>query len=118
MIPFAPDRLSTTTGLPKDSESFWVIRRPSTSAGPPAGNGTTSLIGLVGYDCANAARPHTSEASKALIANTVFAKRYPTPLSILFEFGMLPPRITSYGKRCAHQNGPTAPRRCLLNRLP
>src|SRR5260221_703685 len=63
MIPFAPDRLSTMTGVPKDSESFWVIRRPKTSAGPPAGNGTTSLIGLVGYDCANAPVPHNPEVS-------------------------------------------------------
>src|SRR5512136_2618132 len=98
MIPFAPDRLSTMTGVPRDSESFWVIRRPRTSAGPPAGNGTTSLIGLVGYDWANAATPHNPEVSKVLIANTVFRKRYPPRLSILFTFGTLPPRTLRMAK--------------------
>src|SRR5437667_9891297 len=89
MIPFAPDRLSTMTGVPKDSESFWVIRRPKTSAGPPAGNGTTSLIGLVGNDCANAPIPHNPEISNVLIANTACTNRYASPLSDLSVFGLL-----------------------------
>src|SRR5258708_16207288 len=88
MIPLAPDRLSTMPGLPRDAESFCAIRRPSTSAAPPAGNGTTSLIGLAGYDCANAAMPHNPEVSNALIANAACRKRYPAPLSVLFVFGM------------------------------
>src|SRR6267378_2004294 len=98
MIPFAPDRLSTMTGVPKDSESFWVIRRPKTSAGPPAGKGTTSLIGFVGYDCANAPMPHNPEVSNVLTANTACTNRYAASLSDPSVFGMLPPRAMLYGE--------------------
>src|SRR5439155_21053940 len=98
MIPSAPDRLSTMTGLPKDSESFWVIRRPRTSAGPPAGNGTTSLIGLVGYDCANAPMHQNAEVSNVLIAITAWTNRCAPRLSDLSEFSMLPPRAMVCGE--------------------
>src|SRR5712672_2669736 len=105
MIPFAPDRLSMMTGLPKDSESFWVITRPKMSAGPPAGNGTTSLIGLVGYDCANAPLLHNPEISNALIANTACTNRYAPPLSDPSVFGMLPPRAMLYGESMPQEKG-------------
>src|SRR6266849_5284178 len=105
MIPFAPDRLSTMTGVPKDSESFWVIRRPKTSAGPPAGNGTTSLIGLVGNDCANAPMPHNPEISNVLIANTACTNRYAPPLSDPSVFGMLPRERCWYGESMPQEKG-------------
>src|SRR6266852_6232684 len=98
MIPFAPDRLSTMTGLQKDSESFWVIRRPRTSAGPPAGNGTTSLIDLVGYDCANAPMPQNPEVNSVLIAITACTNWCARCLSALSEFSMLPPRAMVCGE--------------------
>src|SRR4029077_14396523 len=105
MIPFAPDRLSTMTGLPKDSESFWVIRRPRTSAGPPAGNGTTSLIGLVGYDCAEAPTPQNPGVNNVLIAITACTNRKAPRLSDLSEFSMLPPRAMICGESMLQEKG-------------
>src|SRR6266853_4202330 len=109
MIPFAPDRLSTMTGLPNDSESFWVIRRPRTSAGPPAGNGTTSLIGLVGYDCANAPMHQNAELSNVLIATTACTNRCALRLSGLSEFSMLPPRAMVCGESMLQEKGRLTP---------
>src|SRR6266853_3860183 len=102
------------TGLPKDSESFWVIRRPRTSAGPPARKGTTSLIGLVGYDCANAPMPQNPEVNNVLIAITACTNRCAPRLSDLSEFGMLPPRAIVCGESMPQEkgNGPKAGRRC------
>ena len=37
--------------------------RPRVSVGPPAGNGTTTVIGRVGNDCARAKRQVSSAAS-------------------------------------------------------
>ena len=54
MIPAAPDLFSTTTGVDIRSESRCAITRPAESVTPPAGHGTTILIGLFGYACAYA----------------------------------------------------------------
>src|SRR5262249_40127048 len=42
------------TGWPSGSRMPSATMRPIASAGPPAPNGTTSVIGRDGYDCANA----------------------------------------------------------------
>src|SRR3989442_15988908 len=109
MIPFAPDRLSTMTGLPKASESFWVIRRPRTSAGPPAGNGTTSLIGLVGYDCANAPMHQNAEVSNMLIAITAWTNRCAPRLDDLPGFSILPPQAVGGGEGMLQEKGRRTP---------
>jgi hypothetical protein len=48
IAPLAPGLLSTTTCRPRVDESHCATRRPMTSIGPPAANGTISLIGLLG----------------------------------------------------------------------
>jgi hypothetical protein len=48
ILPFAPPRLSTTTGWPSCSDSLTAISRPMMSLVPPGGNGTTILIGRTG----------------------------------------------------------------------
>src|SRR5215510_4475587 len=48
--PLAPALFSTTTGCPIDSLIFCASVRPVRSEAPPGANGTTSLIGFVGYD--------------------------------------------------------------------
>ena len=50
--PPAPPRLSTITGCPMDSLMRCATRRATISVVPPAGNGTTILIGFVGKLCA------------------------------------------------------------------
>src|SRR4051794_15961480 len=52
MMPPAPARFSTTTGLPQRSPSFWPIARANTSVAPPGVWGTTSLTGRSGHGCA------------------------------------------------------------------
>src|SRR5208282_2788209 len=54
MLPAAPGRLSMTTGCPNDSASRCPTSRARMSVVPPAGNGTTSRIGLLGYGWASA----------------------------------------------------------------
>src|SRR5688572_32215213 len=53
--PPAPPRLSTTTDCFIDSLKRCATRRATTSVVPPAGNGTTMRIGLVGNSGAEAA---------------------------------------------------------------
>src|SRR5882672_6541718 len=48
MMPPAPPWLSTTTDLPRRSESWKAIMRPTTSLLPPGGKGMTRRSGLVG----------------------------------------------------------------------
>src|SRR3954470_375084 len=54
MPPPAPARLSITTGCPSASVSLGAMARATKSAPPPAGNVTTTLIGLLGYACPSA----------------------------------------------------------------
>jgi len=48
IAPPPPARLSTTIGCPRCLEAASPSVRISTSVVPPAGNGTTSVIGLIG----------------------------------------------------------------------
>jgi hypothetical protein len=45
--PPAPGRLSTMTGEPRRSLSFWEMARAKASVAPPAGNGTIRRMGLL-----------------------------------------------------------------------
>ena len=66
MVPVAPALLSTRKGWPSVLVRRGAMARATMSVEPPAGNGTTSVTGLVGQVCANApfaARtPHASAA--------------------------------------------------------
>src|SRR5882672_6281420 len=63
MLPPAPARLSTTTGTPRLSESFFAIRRAAVSAAPPAAKPTTMVIGFFGNSWAAAGSSTTSAPS-------------------------------------------------------
>ena len=52
MLPPAPPRFSITTFWPSAAPSSSPSARAMTSGEPPAANGTTSVIGFVGQDCA------------------------------------------------------------------
>src|SRR5215831_16631203 len=54
MVPEAPATFSMMTGWPSGSRMPSATMRPMASAGPPAPNGTTNVIGRDGYDCAHA----------------------------------------------------------------
>ena len=47
-VPPAPPRFSITTGCPNSLLSPSATTRPTMSVEPPGGNGTISVIGLVG----------------------------------------------------------------------
>src|SRR5258708_12156757 len=49
MLPEAPTRFSTTTGCPQRAVSLSPTMRGSASAAPPAGKGTMTRIGGLGY---------------------------------------------------------------------
>src|SRR5258708_12190322 len=49
MLPEAPTRFSTTTGCPQRAVSLSPTMRGSASAAPPAGKGTMTRIGRLGY---------------------------------------------------------------------
>src|SRR5690606_3809653 len=51
----APGLLSTTTGTFRLCESCWPMARATTSVPPPAGKGTTSVMGLLGQASAASA---------------------------------------------------------------
>src|SRR5687768_9863152 len=51
ITPAAPGLLSMTTFWPSRAPIPFARRRAVVSACPPGGNGTTSMIGLVGYSC-------------------------------------------------------------------
>src|ERR1700682_205465 len=53
MLPPAPGLFSITTGCPRRSPSLPATARAEMSVDPAGGNGTTILMGLVGYDCAD-----------------------------------------------------------------
>src|SRR5882762_9524480 len=65
MIPPAPPWLSATTCLPRRSESWKAIIRPTTSLLPPGGNGMIIRTGLLGYDCAAACVVYSAAAASA-----------------------------------------------------
>src|SRR6059036_1534921 len=69
MLPEAPTRFSTTTGCPQRAASLSPTMRGSASAAPPAGNGTMTRIGRLGYpgagSCAHAEAATNKLASHA-----------------------------------------------------
>src|SRR5690606_19095632 len=68
IFPPAPGLFSTITDCFNESLIICATIRPITSAGPPAGKGTTSLIGLDGY-ASDATAPATRpvDAHKPMI---------------------------------------------------
>ncbi len=54
-VPPPPALLSMAIGCPRIFEALSAIARIEISVEPPAGHGTISVIGLVGYSCAPAA---------------------------------------------------------------
>src|SRR6267143_2141065 len=54
MVPIAPGRFSTTTGCPSCAVSRSARIRATTSGGEPGALGAISLIGRLGYSCAQA----------------------------------------------------------------
>ena len=54
-VPLPPALLSMAIGCPSSFEALSAIARIEISVEPPAGHGTISVIGLVGYSCAPAA---------------------------------------------------------------
>src|SRR6185436_6270922 len=69
MLPPAPVRFSTTTGTFTRSVRRCASIRATTSPPPPAANGTTNLIGLLGYFCC--ARAGNVEASPIASADSM-----------------------------------------------
>jgi hypothetical protein len=62
MLPPAPARLSTTTGWPRSLLMYWPTTRARMSVVPPAENGTTIVIGLLGKAWACAASGASARA--------------------------------------------------------
>src|SRR5258708_209988 len=67
MLPPPPGRFSITTGWPRPPPHLPATARAEMSVEPAGGNGTISLMGLVGYDCAAAsvAQAKVARASAA-----------------------------------------------------
>src|SRR5215475_1654297 len=67
MVAPPPGRFSMTMDWLRRVPSAWVMNRAMVSIGPPAGNGTISLIGFSGYPCAATfgATPRTPAAIAA-----------------------------------------------------
>src|ERR1700761_2034447 len=66
MAPLAPSRLSTMTGCPSFSESFFPTRRATGSAAEPAGNGTMMWIGRSGQAAAHAPSVNAGRAAVSI----------------------------------------------------
>src|SRR5688572_29652521 len=96
--PPAPPRLSTTTDCFIDSLKRCATRRATTSVVPPAGNGTTMRIGLVGNSGAEA-------ACERLQASAATGKQAAYNRILLAFMMVLPPKRWS---------GPLAPLRAFL----
>src|SRR5512134_3612720 len=72
ITPLAPARLSTTIGCPSSSVSRGAIVREVMSAGPPAENGTTIRIGLLGKGWAPTLFPASNPAAAHIRASCFF----------------------------------------------
>src|SRR5258705_12166401 len=93
MVEPAPGRFSTMICWPSVDDRCWATSRPMTSTGPPAGNGTSSLIGREGYrSCACAGRPVTRHTAMAASAT---ARR----------MGLISPTVSSLAAGGRLQNG-------------
>src|ERR1700712_3250859 len=87
MVPPAPPMFSTTMLWPKSVAIDWLMARATASLGPPAGNGTMSVIDRDG----NAFSPDAALCAPALPAiaqNIAAARRFPPtpahPFAIIF----------------------------------
>src|SRR5207253_4975649 len=88
MAPFAPGRLSTTTGCLIASEMPGAMARASVSATPPGGKLTINLTGLSGQVCP----PAGAQSAQAAINATA-----PRPTAELID--MVPPLVVGL-ERC------------------
>src|SRR6185503_9880915 len=70
-VPPPPALLSTAIGWPRIFEALSAIARIEMSVEPPAGHGTISVIGLVGYSCA----PAAAEISMPTAATAIVKRR-------------------------------------------
>src|SRR3954451_17193118 len=59
-VPPPPALLSMTMGWPMNFDALSAIARIEMSVDPPAGHGTISVIGLVGYSCVSAGPAKTA----------------------------------------------------------
>src|SRR5260370_33109919 len=84
--PLAPARFSTTTCWPMRSAIFGPMRRDRMSAASPGGEGTSTLTGLEGEDCA---RPSWSGAARTN-PDTVGTRAWSTGplLAFLLVYGL------------------------------
>src|ERR1700710_424369 len=78
-VPPPPALLSMTMGWPMNFDALSAIARIEMSVDPPAGHGTISVIGLVGYSCASAGLAKIAAAASAMI------KRLPCNIEFLFR---------------------------------
>src|SRR3954468_9788821 len=65
-VPPPPALLSIAIGWPRCFDAASAIARIEMSVEPPAGHGTISVIGLVGYSCANATPQGAASANAAI----------------------------------------------------
>jgi hypothetical protein len=89
-VPPPPALLSMTMGWPMNFDALSAIARIEMSVDPPAGHGTISVIGLVGYSCASAGLAKIAAAAIAMIK--------PLPCNIEFLSRMRP--AVGRGARC------------------
>src|SRR6185295_5833485 len=88
-VPPPPALLSIAIGCPRILEALSAIARIEISVEPPAGHGTISVIGLVGYSWA----PAAADISMPAAANAIVKRRTLdisiSPLRPLFGRGAL-----------------------------
>src|SRR5262245_29623286 len=72
-MPPAPAMFSITICWPRLSPTRGAISRAPTSTGPPAANGTTSVMGRAGQSCAEAAgiAPASAQATSSAFAEVI-----------------------------------------------
>jgi hypothetical protein len=73
-VPVAPGRFSTITCCPSESDTSGASSRDSTSIEPPAPNGISTRIGLVGHG--SAARPPRAGTAVAMTPLAVAANSF------------------------------------------
>src|SRR5215470_11014301 len=76
-MPPAPPLFSMMTCWPSSSVSGGAKIRPTTSIGPPAGNGTTMVMGRLGQSCALAGPAQASATMNAVIPRMFLLPRSP-----------------------------------------
>ena len=78
MLPPAPPMFSTTNVVPSVRPMCSPTRRVTTSVGPPAANGTMTVIGLLGY-CASAGVVSEASASDSAGGQKTSASHHALP---------------------------------------